>query len=736
MELILKLYCPQTRTTMRKVLPLLLLLLTASSAVLAQQFVAQLKVDSMQKVLRTAKDTQRVNTLNLLARRNMYMSKDEKDRFTIEPMIKEAFALATKLNYPRGLANSYLNKAIFASNTANYEEALANLKPARHLARQTNDLFALAAAYDFTSISHQMKGENRKAIPYSDSSEYLYRQLGDSITAVWSMMAKGSAYFMLGDYPNAYKTEQTAYELTPEKDTTLKTITLYYLANLYLGAGLPELTLEQMNKILAYFPGEGDMKKRMKDNYEITSALILGGEAYLQLGQLDSAEKIERIIGEPQVYGDVFHMLFLGHLRNKQGRYAEALNYLDKGLVLARKGNHPIFIARVAQDLARAHLGLGNHAKAIALATEALQTAEKIDALLERTKAAGTLSEIYDDLKDYNKAYYYSKLHKTLNDSLMPESYKRKLSLMQVQNQLAIQKGQAELLAKDSQLKEHQLKRASLMKNLLLGGFVLFALMSIMVLRNISLKRRNEKLRLNHQLQLQQFESENTRARLQKHAAELENQALRAQMNPHFIFNCLNAINHFILKNETETASDFLTRFSRLIRMVLQSSSNKYISLHEELEILKLYIGLERVRFRNHFSYTLQVHPSVEVEAMQIPPMLLQPFVENAIWHGLMHRAEGGQLTIDLTEEDGMLICSIKDNGIGRRKAAELKSKSASYKKSMGMEITASRLQMLYTDGGAGSALKIVDLENEGGEPAGTKVILRIPVRLAEGVTA
>jgi tetratricopeptide (TPR) repeat protein len=549
-------------------------------------------------------------------------------------------------------------------------------------------------------------------------------------------MSKGNAYFMLGDYPNAYKTEQMAYELTPEKDTTLKTITLYYLANLYLGAGLPELTLEQMNKILAYFPGDADMKKRMKDNYEITSALILGGEAYLQLGQLDSAQKIERIIGEPQPYGDVFHMLFLGHLRTKQQRYAEALNYLDKGLELARRGNHPIFISRIAQDLARAHLGLGNHQKAIALATEALQLADKIDALLERTKAAGTLADIYDDLKYYDKAYYYSKLHKTLNDSLMPESYKRQLSLMQVQNELAIQKGQAQLLAKESQLKEHRLKRESLMKNLLLGGFILFALMSIMVFRNISLKRKNEKLRLNHQLQLQQFESENTRARLQKHAAELENQALRAQMNPHFIFNCLNAINHFILKNETETASDFLTKFSRLIRMVLQSSSHKYISLHEELEILKLYIGLERVRFRDHFSYTLQVHPSVEVEAMQIPPMLLQPFVENAIWHGLMHRAEGGQLTIDLEEQDGMLLCTIKDNGIGRRKAGELKSKSASYKKSMGMEITASRLQMLYTDGGAGSAMKIVDLEDEQGEPVGTKVILRIPVKLAEGVTA
>jgi LytS/YehU family sensor histidine kinase len=460
---------------------------------------------------------------------------------------------------------------------------------------------------------------------------------------------------------------------------------------------------------------------------------LLGGEAYLQLGRVDSAQKIAAITGPPIDDQNVFHNMFWGRLLTAQGQYSKALPYLEEGLSLAEQYKQPIFVARLAREVARAHLGQKEYQKALRYAEQALTTAREIEALLEQTNAAGTLSEIYDAMGNNSRAYEYSKLHKRLNDSLMPEDYKRKLALVRVQNELAIQKREAALLATEAQHKEQQLQRESLIRNLLLGGLLLLIVTGVIIYRNISLQRKNEKLRLNHQLQIQQFESEHTKARLQKHATELEMQALRAQMNPHFIFNCLNAINHFILKNESELASDYLTRFARLIRMVLQSSSQKYIPLHDELETLKLYISMESVRFRNHFSYSLHCHPSVEIEMMQIPPMLLQPFVENAIWHGLMHRTEGGRLSIDIEEVGGLLQCTIQDNGIGRRRAAELKSKSASFKKSMGVEITANRLQMLYNgNGGSADALRIVDLEDESGEPMGTRVILRIPIKMVE----
>lgn len=721
---------------MKQILSFLVLLLMACRPAWSQQWVAELKPDSMEKVLRTARDTQRVNALNLLVRRHLYVGQDLARLHVVKAMSDEALALAQKHRYEKGLGNSLLNQGIIAIYSGNYAEGLAALKTARHLVRQSGDRFALAAAYDFTGLGNQQKGESRTAITYFDSAQRLYHQLGDTVTAVWSMHNKGNAYFTLGDYPNAYKTHQTAFELTPQKDTTLKTLALYYMATLFLGAGLPELTLEQVDKVLAFIPGK-NIREKSALRGDAVSALLLGGEAYLQLGQVDSARKIAAITGPPVQDQNVFHNLFWGRLLTAQGQYRQALPYLEEGLALAEQYKQPIFVARLAREVARAHLGLKDYPHALRYAAQALTTAQRIEALLEQTNAAGTLSEIYDAMGDYSKAYQYSKLHKKWNDALMPEEDKRKLSMVRMQNELALQKREAQLLASEARHQEQQLKRQALIRNLLLGGLLLLVVTGVILYRNISLQRKNEKLRLHHQLQIQQFESEHTRARLQKHAADLEMQALRAQMNPHFIFNCLNAINHFILKNETEIASDYLTKFARLIRMVLQSSAQKCIPLHDELETLKLYISMESVRFRNHFSYSLHCHPSVEIEMMQIPPMLLQPFVENAIWHGLMHRTEGGKLTIHIEEQGGMLLCTIQDNGIGRRRAAELKSKSASFKKSMGVEITANRLQMLYNGSGGGAdALRIEDLEDESGEPLGTRVMLRIPLKMVEVPTA
>ena len=142
-------------------------------------------------------------------------------------------------------------------------------------------------------------------------------------------------------------------------------------------------------------------------------------------------------------------------------------------------------------------------------------------------------------------------------------------------------------------------------------------------------------------MQLQKLES-------QKQLSELEMQALRAQMNPHFIFNCLSSINRFILKNETEEASDYLTKFSRLIRMVLNNSKKAFISLGRRTGKLRLYLDMERLRFKNSFDYSITYKNSVDVENIFIPPLLLQPFAENAIWHGLMHKQENGFLNFNL----------------------------------------------------------------------------------------
>ena len=166
-------------------------------------------------------------------------------------------------------------------------------------------------------------------------------------------------------------------------------------------------------------------------------------------------------------------------------------------------------------------------------------------------------------------------------------------------------------------------------------------------------------------------------------------------MNPHFIFNCLSSINRFILKNETEAASNYLTKFSRLIRTVLTNSKKPFISLEDELEMLRLYLEMEKLRFKDSFDYSITFINAIDDGNVFLPPLLLQPFAENAIWHGLMHKEGQGKLEFELSIDDRVLTCAISDNGIGRIKAAALRSKSAEKQKSLGLQITKERLALL-----------------------------------------
>jgi LytS/YehU family sensor histidine kinase len=227
---------------------------------------------------------------------------------------------------------------------------------------------------------------------------------------------------------------------------------------------------------------------------------------------------------------------------------------------------------------------------------------------------------------------------------------------------------------------------------------------------------------------------------VQKHkATELEMQALRAQMNPHFIFNSLNSINRFILQNNKEQASEYLTKFSKLVRLILQNSNASLITLESELEALQLYLELESLRFNHRFNFTISVDDEIDAEVIKVPPLIIQPYAENAIWHGLMHlpdrsrrtpleqagKQDIGNLEIEITEEGNFLQIKISDDGIGRKKAAELKSKSAATHKSMGLKITEDRIAMMSREKNKGVVI-INDLVHADGTAAGTEVMIKI----------
>lgn len=223
-------------------------------------------------------------------------------------------------------------------------------------------------------------------------------------------------------------------------------------------------------------------------------------------------------------------------------------------------------------------------------------------------------------------------------------------------------------------------------------------------------------------------EKEQLRINYEKKIAAMQMDTLRAQMNPHFIFNSLNSINTFILKNDQENATEYLQKFSTLVRLILDNSRHDWILLSNELVALELYIELESVRFGHSFSYCIKVDPGVETNSVLVPPLIIQPYAENAIRHGLINRQEpGGKLHISIGKKDNELLIEIRDNGIGREASAKLKTKiNKLHQSSYGMQITAERLDIVNDVYNVQARVKATDLVKEDGSSDGTSILLTI----------
>lgn len=213
----------------------------------------------------------------------------------------------------------------------------------------------------------------------------------------------------------------------------------------------------------------------------------------------------------------------------------------------------------------------------------------------------------------------------------------------------------------------------------------------------------------------------------QKEAAEMQLKALRAQMNPHFIFNALNSIQRYILQSDVDRAETYLDKFAKLMRLILDNSRNNEVLLSQELELLGLYLELEKMRFGNKFDFEIVIEEEVEPESLLIPAMIIQPYAENAVLHGLHHKESGGMLCIRLYLEDDLLKCIVADNGIGRAKSGLLARQLTTPHHSAAQQISEERMKVIRETSGAPAAIELVDLY-EGEEPAGTRVEITLPV--------
>ncbi|WP_139957216.1 sensor histidine kinase [Flavicella sediminum] len=211
----------------------------------------------------------------------------------------------------------------------------------------------------------------------------------------------------------------------------------------------------------------------------------------------------------------------------------------------------------------------------------------------------------------------------------------------------------------------------------------------------------------------------------QKEAAELKMTALQSQMNPHFLFNSLNSINNFVLKNNIDEASEYITSFSKLIRQILANSERSEITLAEELELLEVYIGLEKVRISGGFEFVKSIDPQLNLNSISVPPLFLQPFIENSIWHGLVDKKGKKRIELKLLKQGAYIHMTIEDNGIGIKNSRKQKKKLLTKKKFFGATATEKRIKLLYDSSDV--FISINDLENK--DKQGTIVKLIFPLK-------
>ncbi len=313
------------------------------------------------------------------------------------------------------------------------------------------------------------------------------------------------------------------------------------------------------------------------------------------------------------------------------------------------------------------------------------------------------LSTIYDSLGNYQKAYQNQKLYAQYADSNNRSNY------LQV---FAEEKTRFQTEQKEKELK---LMAANIRTNkiILIAATSVFVLLLIIIF----LIYRQSKLKSAQKVD-----------RLEKQIAEAKQEYLRKQMNPHFLFNTLNSIQYFMFNNDKISTNDYMSKFAMLIRKTLENSEKDFNTLKDELDVIKLYIELEQLRFKNKFRYHLEVDPDIDILQTKIPTMIIHPFVENAINHGLHFVEKEGNLLVKLEHyKNETLKCTVEDNGIGRTKALEIKKLKDSKRQSMGTSITKERLDMLSNKLNEHLKISFVDLEDEQKRPLGTRVIIIIP---------
>ena len=567
--------------------------------------------------------------------------------------------------------------------SGNYPEALQYFNQSLEIAEKFRLFENIQNAYSGLGIVNKRIGN------YSESLEYYhkYLQLADSLNVLENV---ANVYNNLGILHSMMK--------EPEKSMDYYSKALTLFKELGLEGGVKNVTVN----IGVYHTNKKEYRKALERFIE--------GLKYDE----KTGNKMLACISHANIANSYINLK----------EYDKAFEHLVSGLIIAENMSLKQEKANILYNLASLKLEQGELKVASEYSKKNIAAANNIDSYDLKKQAHKMASEIYKASDKYQEALDEYMLYEQYDDSLFSEN---KLEEMERQ------KVQQDVFVKDMEIEQQDLELELLNTRVsserkLRWAFAITILLLIVLLFLIY-KRYTTKNRINALLTSKNNLISQQKEEIEIINAELEKRMLRAQMNPHFIFNSLNSIQHLITNDDKQSALKYLTKFSSLLRQVLESSINLNVVLAEEIKLLRIYIELEALRFDEDFDYEITIDESLDPYQHEVPVLLVQPYIENAIIHGLMPKSSDRKLEVTFGENDDYVQCEILDNGIGRVAAAELKSKKNIHP-SRGMSVTKQRLASLQKKSEQATLVDIQDRLDEQGKICGTRVIVNIPTNL------
>lgn len=651
--------------------PILLYLFVISFTV-AQ---AQTKViDSLLVVLQQAKnDIDKAQTLNALA--DAYKTSDPK---LMQQYANKALQLSQKLQYKIEEGNAQLNLGNANIILGNYSQAL--------------NYFALAQSI----FENETDSSPKNNLAIKKGLAKAYGSIG-IVFAEQSNYAKALLFH-------------------------LKSVTIYEdikefkkCAQVYNNIGVAYQSQGEVFKALEYFIKAQKIQEKLKD---IHIGITLTNIANCYLKQKNNDKAFEYYTKAKTSIDQNPDPRALGEWHNNMGLYflatqnpTKAVESWNAAIQTFASIEDKFGVADTYLYLGQLYLDQKNAAAALSSANKALKLAKEMGVLEQIVVAEKLLSAIYDQQGNVGQSLVHFKLYSQAKDSLTNEETIRK----SVESTMNFEFEKREVLQKEEHEKRELLLKEQAKQNKMQ---LLFAGLFALLLAGIGFLFYNR-------MQLKKTLT------LQKELAEYEQKALHLQMNPHFVFNCLGSISSFIVQNGTHSAVKYLAKFSKLMRLTLEYSKKSLIPIDKEIQSLQNYLELEQLRFNNKFSFNIIKADNIE-DDLALPPLLLQPFVENAIIHGVIPSKENGTISIEFGLDTHNLICTITDNGIGYATSKAIKENSVSVHQSMALDITKKRLEMIATSTSKKAEVVIEELKNGN---TGTKVTLHLPIQYIEKPT-